>query len=111
MAAVNLNHVTHFSWGDATLSTVYFFQKKKTFLGFTTRRESVYMKGAFGEKLFHQETIPEDYFLKDGLIYSCPELEIHLVNKKVLYKYFLTFNELIQHKDALLEKHNEFWIQ
>ena len=100
MNLYNLEKLVKIVVNDFYISRWYYYQKRKTFLGLTTKEEGVYSH-IWND--FQGIEISKNLALKDGVLYEKPEVILYYESNIEKYYIFDTLKEATDFRDKVKE--------
>lgn len=100
MNLYNLEKLVKIVVNDFYISMWYYYQKRKTFLGLTTKKEGVYSE-IWND--FQGSEIPKNLALKDGILYEKPEVTLYYESNIEKTYIFDTLKEATDFRDKVKE--------
>ena len=100
MNLYNLEKLVKIVVNDFYISRWYYYQKRKTFLGLTTKEEGVY-NHIWND--FQGVEIPKNLALKDGILHEKPEVTLYYESNIEKSYFFDTLKEATDFRDKVKE--------
>ena len=100
MNLYNLEKLVKIVVNDFYISRWYYYQKRKTFLGLTIKKEGVYCSLWHD---FESSEIPKNLTLKDGVLYENPEVILYYESNIEKTYIFDTLKEAYDFRDKVKE--------
>ena len=92
----NLRHLIKIEVSDASESNIYLYKKEIKLFGIILRKAGVYH--CFAD---HRLVLPENYFIKDNIVYECSRCTLFFSNKHKIVFYFNSYKEACNYSEKI----------